>query len=160
MVEWKRTFLTSKLKELYELVIPSDDRLNLPLLLSDTFRVYAVGSNALVVLKYFEELKTVYIETFTLHPRIRGKHLSVPYWYSLKKLLEAEWSIETYCIEAYLKNQPFFMKYFGWKESSITEHRFCPTPTVWLFSNLTHDKEIVENYHKWCEENAVYFACY
>jgi len=151
---WKRVAeWVESAETLYHIVIPAPDRADQKALLrtlgDQTYQLWTVdhadlqtASMALVL--WLPQTQCVYVECIALHPSIRGRHLSVPYWTRLRDELAhvfpaAKWV----AIQAYLKNVPFFTKHYGWAEgcqdvngNEAVRQQYCPTPVLWLFGSV------------------------
>jgi hypothetical protein len=158
---WKRSGWNPTLQTIYDTVIPKDDQADEEKLLQDdTYRCYAVGEQALALVKYLPKTKSVYIDTFTIAEAFRGQSLGLKYWENLHTLLGNTWEVSNFCIEAYLHNVPYFERFFKWKQSSIQDHKFVKTPTVWMFEKLESEQEIINEWQEWATDSCKNFIAY
>jgi hypothetical protein len=177
-IKWKYDKFEGDVIELYELVIPEEDRFNESNLLeSDYYKLLTVRDEdgklealaiVCLIIGYINPLTkisilrehTLHIDVFCLNTHKRKQNLSRGYFEALKSFLcdDDNWDIyanvKHYSIEAY----PWNVEYFK-KMGLIEEYKYEPLCTankpVFLYTKGCKVEEVVKIWqewqHSWCE---------
>lgn len=157
--KWSRALLYSDLKEILELVDPNVwDSAGLATKYPTRYRAYVAKKDdgrvdAIGIAAYLPDTKTMHVEDFALHPRIRGQGLARRLYNGWREYMLEEWPETKACggsttIEVYLQNVEAWRKIMQVKEVEVkAEALILRHPIRVMACNLTHPSE--EVYAEW-----------
>jgi hypothetical protein len=117
---------------------------------------------AIIIATFLEQSKTLLIEDFALHPKIRNKGFAMKIWDDWRNLVKKEWTdVDALCIEVYLYNVEAWKNIMKVKELFPQPYRLDLAPNslvMFMGKDLTETAEnILIEWRKICHDTNLLF---